>query len=370
MKKIAAVIVVWLLLSGVVRAPESERVIVVFNTTPDVQLLSQLGEVHQVFHIIPAAVVTLPQPAIQALSKNPCVRYIQPDYAMQITEPLSPPSPTRQVIPWGVDRIDADRAWRYSTGKEVKVAVIDTGIDRDHPDLQANIKGGINTIAPSPQYPDPSNFDDDHGHGTFCAGIIGAVNNTIGVIGVAPDAWLYGVKVFNDQGVGYTSDVIEGIQWCIDKKMQVINMSFGTTVYNQALHEACDAAWNSGAVLVASEGFCGDVTYPASFPSVMAVAATDRHDMQWCLYGEELELVAPGEEILSTVPGGYATMSGVSFGCPHVSGTAALVIAIHPGYTNQMVRWVLQMTAEDLGVEGWDPYYGYGMVDAERAVLA
>lgn len=373
MKRIAAGILLACLLLSVcsIWAPHSQRVIVVFHKNLDVNLLSQHGAtIDQVFHLIPAAVVELPEPAIQALSKNPQVKHIQPDYYRQyITVPLSAAEPDRQVIPWGVDRIDADRAWHISTGEKVKVAVVDTGIDRDHPDLQENIHGGINTIAPQPPYPDPDDFNDDHGHGTFCAGIIAAVDNDIGVIGVAPDAWLYGVKVLNASGSGYISDIVEGIQWCIDKKIQVISMSFGGYDNDPVLRAACDAAWDHGAVLVASEGPCGYTSYPAAFSSVIAVAATDRNDNQPWEYGAELELVAPGERILSTYGGGgYAVMSGTSFGCPHVSGTAALVIAAHPGYTNDMIRRILWMTAEDLGAPGWDLYYGYGLVDAEAAV--
>jgi len=371
MKKIVTGVLVFCLLLSVssVWAPETARVIVVFNNTPDVALLSQYGKVDQIFHVIPAAVVTLSEYSVEALARNAEIKYVQPDYYRQfVIAPQNEGEPLDQVIPWGVDRVDADRAWQYSTGKKVKVAVIDTGIDVDHPDLEENIHGGINTIAPNQGY-EPDDIDDDHGHGTFCAGIIAAVDNDIGVIGVAPDAWLYSVKVLNLSGSGYISDIIEGIEWCIDKEMQVINMSFGGYEDYPALHDACDAAWDHGCILVASEGPCGYTAYPAAYSSVIAVAATDRDDYQGCEYGAELELVAPGEDILSTVPGGgYAVMSGTSFGCPHVSGTAALVIAIHPSYTNGMVRRILQMTAEDLGAPGWDPYYGFGMVDAERAV--
>ena len=371
MKRIAAgVFVCWILLSSCfLWAPSSERVIVVFNTAPDAGLLSQYGaHVFQIFNVIPAAVVTLPAPSVELLSQNPQVKYIQPDYCRQyvsVTESFSEVSPAEQVIPWGVDRIDADLAWATSTGEKVRVAVLDTGIDLDHPDLQENIYGGINTV----QGYSPSNYNDDHGHGTFCAGIIAAVDNEFGVIGVAPDAWLYSVKVLDIDGLGYTSDIIEGIQWCIDNDMQILNMSFGGSVYDQALHDACDAAWNHGCLLVASEGPCGETWYPAAFSSVIAVAATDRNDYQGCEYGAELELVAPGERILSTcIGGGYIISSGTSYGCPHVSGTDALVVAIHPNYSNGSIRRILQRTAEDLGAPRWDPYYGYGLVDAEAAV--
>jgi len=365
-KKVAGILVFCLLLSvSSVWAPETLRVIVVFHSTPDVALLSQYGTVHQVFHVIPAAVVTLPEYSVEALARTAEIKYVHPDYYRQfVTTPQDKAEPLDQIIPWGVDRIDADLAWQYSTGKKVKIAVIDTGIDVDHPDLEENIFGGINTI----EGYQPDDYDDDHGHGTCAAGIIAAVDNDIGVIGVAPDAWLYSVKVLDITGSGYISDIIEGIEWCIDKKMQVLNMSFGGYTDFPALHDACDAAWEQGCILAASEG-PGCTAYPAAYSSVIAVAATDRNDFQGYEYGRELELVAPGEKILTTcIGGGYITVAGVSYGCPHVSGTAALVIALHPDYTNRVVRRILQMTAEDLGAPGWDPYYGFGLVDAEAAV--
>jgi subtilisin len=188
MKKIAAGIVVILVLlvsMCSVYAPPSEQVIVVFHDTPDAQLVGHYGQVHKVFHIIPAVVATLPEPAIEALSRNPNVKYIQPDYIRVYVDPVhvsGDPGPLAQELPWGVDRIDADLAWSTTKGTGVKVAIVDTGIDMDHPDLAANIKGGINTIAPKGRYKDPDNFDDDHGHGSHCAGIVAAIDNSDGVI--------------------------------------------------------------------------------------------------------------------------------------------------------------------------------------------
>lgn len=374
MKKIVLVLCLLLSLCSV-RAPQPERVIVVFKTAPDLELVAQYGEVHQVFHIIPAVLATLPRPVIDALSRNPRIRYVEPDCYRQYVNPMGilgkPPS---EVLPWGVDRIDADLAWAVSKGTGVRVAVIDTGIDMDHPDLKATIKGGFNAIAPTKKYRNPSNFDDDNGHGTHCAGVIGAQDNDIGVIGVAPEAWLYGVKVLDDTGSGYTSDCVEGIQWCVDNGMQVISMSWGSMNNFQVLHDACDAAWNVGCLMVAAAGAEGveyPDMYPAGYSSVMAVSATDQNDTiaSFSNYGAEIELAAPGVSIYSTYKnGGYLTMSGTSTACPHVSGTAALAWAVYPGYTNQQIRQLLWDIAEDLGAPGWDIYYGYGLVDAEAAV--
>ncbi|MGD2248699.1 MAG: S8 family peptidase [Candidatus Methanofastidiosia archaeon] len=380
MKKIAAGTIALCLLLSVytVWAPGSERVIIVFNTTPDVGLVGQHGQVHQTFHLINAVVATLPEPAIHALSKNPKISYIQEDhYRVRVGPSVDikvKPGPPPEELPWGVDRIDADLAWSTTKGAGVKVAIVDTGIDMDHPDLVANIKGGFNAIAPARKYKDPNNFDDDHGHGSHCAGIVAAVDNDIGVIGVAPEAWLYGVKVLDGSGAGYDSDIIEGIQWCVDNGIQVISCSFGGYGDDQASRDAYQAAWDAGCLIVAAagnDGYEDPDLWPAGYPTVMAISATDSSDnvTSWSNYGDEIELAAPGSSIYSTYKrGGYTTMSGTSMACPHVSGVAALVWAANTGYSNSQVRSRLQNTAEDLGASGWDPYYGYGLVDAEAAI--
>jgi subtilisin family serine protease len=373
MKKVVAGVLVFCVLFSVyaVGAPPTGRVIVVFHTTPDVNLVAQHGQINQTFHLIPAVVATLPESAIQALSKNPNVKYIEPDaYVQFITGRIieSAAKPSKQVIPWGVDRIDADLAWATSTGAGVKVAVVDTGIQKRHRDLKANVKGGYNCIA------ETTNFDDDHGHGTHCAGIIAAVDNKIGVVGVAPEAWLYGVKVLDATGGGYLSDCIEGIQWCVDNGMDVASMSWGGYGTWPSLQDACDAAWAAGVVLVAAAGNDGYLTpdmVPAGYSSVIAVSATDSSDnlAYFSNYGNEIELAAPGVSIYSTLPKGkYGYKSGTSMACPHVSGVAALILAVYPTYTNDQVRQTLWNTAEDLGAPGWDIYYGYGLVDAEAVV--
>ncbi|MBU7037848.1 MAG: S8 family peptidase [Theionarchaea archaeon] len=379
MKKIAAGVLVMCLLLSVsgVFAAAPERVIVVFHDNPDANLVGQYGQVERTFHIIPAVVAIMPEEAVKALSKNPRVKYIQPDIIQYVTPMQMSVSaePLAQVLPWGVDRIDAELAWSTSTGAGVKVAIVDTGIDMDHPDLVANIKGGFNAIAVKGKYRDPDNFDDDHGHGSHCAGIVAAVDNSIGVVGVAPEAWLYGVKVLSNSGSGTTTDCIEGIQWCVDNGMDVISMSWGSTTYDQALNDTCQAAWDAGCVLVSSAGNNGVETpdgYPSAYPSVMAISATDSSDniASWSNYGAEIELAAPGVSIYSTYEdGGYTTMSGTSMACPHVSGVAALILGAHPTYSNQQVRQTLWNTAEDLGTPGWDIYYGYGLVDAQAAVV-
>jgi subtilisin len=289
------------------------------------------------------------------------------------------------VIPWGVDRIDADLVWGTTTGSPIKVAVIDTGIDKDHPDLQANIKGGINFVFQKGTI-DPTMWDDDNGHGTHVAGTIAAIDNEEGVIGVGPEIWLYAVKVLDRTGKGYLSDVVAGINWAINNDMDVISMSLGTSYDYQELRDACDAAYNAGIVIVAAAGNAGDgdastneYSYPAAYDSVIAVGATDSNDniAWWSNSGPYIELAAPGVSIYSTYKkGDYETMSGTSMACPHVSGVIALMLTTSPGiydldgdgWDPTEIRSKLHDTAEDLGPTGKDNWYGYGLVDAEAVV--
>ncbi len=275
------------------------------------------------------------------------------------------PQPT-QKLPWGVDRIDAELV--SFTGKEIKVAVLDTGIDRYHPDL--NVVGGINFI-PSGRNIDPSKWDDDNGHGTHVAGTIGALDNDIGVVGVAPGVSLYAVKVLDRRGSGSLTGVIDGIKWAADNGMDIISMSLSTDYDYQELEDACNYAFNMGVVIVAAAGNDGSsVDYPAAYSSVIAVSATTSSDSlaYFSNRGAQIELSAPGVNIESTwVDGGYNTISGTSMACPHVSGVAALVLEWDGTLTPTSVRNSLR-DAENLGDDsGWDSYFGYGLVDAQAA---
>lgn len=241
---------------------------------------------------------------------------------------------------------------------------MDTGIDLAHPDLVANIKGGHNTIKPRKS---PA---DDNDHGTHVAGIIAAVNDNIGVMGVAPQAELYAVKVLSADGSGYLSDIIEGLEWCITNNMQVINMSLGTPMKVQSFHDAVIKVYNAGIVMVAAAGNSGPgdnaVEYPAKYEEVIAVSATGDNDSiaSFTSRGPEIELAAPSVGIYSTYTGGgYKTLSGTSMAAPHVTGTAALVIK--RGIKGiQNIRSELQTTADKIGTS---ELYGYGLVDAEEA---
>ena len=273
-------------------------------------------------------------------------------------KPKDGESPPAQSLPWGVDRVDADLTGN-NTGAGVKVAVVDTGIDLKHSDL--SVKGGVNTINPR------KSANDDNGHGTHVAGTIAALDNDIGVVGVAPDAHLYAVKVLDRNGSGFLSDVIEGITWAINNGIQVVNLSLGTSADIQSFHDAIIAADNAGIVIVAAAGNNGgSVIYPAAYDETIAVSATDNTDALagFSSRGPEVTLAAPGVDVPSTWKGdSYKTISGTSMATPHVTGSAALAIARRVAD----VQGTLESTADDLGAAGRDDFYGHGLVDAEEA---
>ncbi|MCB0163934.1 MAG: peptidase S8 [Anaerolineae bacterium] len=284
-----------------------------------------------------------------------------------------------ESIGYNLDIINTEAAWDdCSHGEGVIVAVVDTGVDLDHPDLQANLISGRSFVSGT------SSPDDDEGHGTHVAGIVAGVSNNGGIIGVAPNTSLMPVKVLDDQGSGWTYDIAAGVEWAVDNGANVINMSLGSVDDSSTLQAAVDYATNQGALLVAAGGNCGDAfyflsgcdyqdqpLYPAAYANVLAVASTNSSDNQssFSNEGSYIEVAAPGSSIYSTYPSGaYATMSGTSMASPHVAGLAALIWSQNSDWTNQEVRAQIRNTAQDLGSSGWDSQFGYGRIDAEAAL--
>ena len=333
------------------------------------------------------AVVALDEDSTAALSKDARVLRVEDDAVVEALEATdngkqarsnskkSPPQPT-EVLPWGINKIDAESVWPLGgTGFDVDVGVIDTGISASHPDLAGNIKGGVSEVWYT------SSWNDDNGHGSHVAGIIGAVDNTIGVVGASPAANLYAIKVLDRNGSGYISDVINGIDWAIASGMKVINLSLGCDCDSLSLHDAVTRARDAGIIVVAAAGNSGgSVLYPAAYPEAIAVAAVDSADIApyWSSRGPEVDLAAPGKSIYSTYKGtGYATLSGTSMAAPHVAGTVALMLGVPDSPACDAdgdglcdpteVQNKLQATAIDLGVGEPNDIYGYGLVNALAA---
>jgi len=390
MKRITGIAMVLLMLMSVTIAfadnakdtqTDRKKVIIGFvdrpNQADENMIQGHGGKTKYTYNIINAKAVEMPEQAIEHIKKNPRVAYVEEDAEVHAHG---------DILPWGVDRIDAELVWNgtengsdvlenRNAGAGVNVSIIDTGIDYNHLDLDDNFNSELLGYYFVNGDSDPI---DDNGHGTHCAGIVAAEDNDLGVIGVAPEANLYAVKVLGAAGSGYISDVVAGIDWAVDNDMDVISMSLGGSSLI-SLKDACDNAYNNGLVLVAAAGNSGTpkgsatttVGYPAAYASVIAVSATDNTDtIAWfSSRGPEVEIAAPGVYIYSTyLNDAYATISGTSMACPHVAGTAALVIASNPSLTNIEVRERLWDTAEDLGTSGLDNLYGYGLVDAESAV--
>jgi len=378
---------------SVAKSNEGGRKIVVFrsnvyDTQKDEIIRLAGGSKLKNLNLVRGSVVYLPSKSeVEKLKANPAVLRVDDDVIVEALEiddfdsssvvnSLGKNSKPPQVLPWGIDRVDAELVWPTgNTGDSIKVGIIDTGISKKHPDLLANIKGGVNTIDPY------KSWNDDNGHGSHVAGIVAALNNSIGVVGVGPKIDLYAIKVLNAKGIGYLSDLIEGIEWAIQNRMQVINMSLGTLVNIPSFRDAIIAAKNAGIVIVAAAGDTGGaVIYPAAYPEVIAVSAIDQNNQinPWSSRGPEVDLAAPGVSIYSTYKGkGYATLSGSSMAAPHVTGVAALVLNTPVGsydlngngkWDPDEVQKKLQDTAVDLGAPGFDNLYGWGLVNAFRAV--
>lgn len=324
------------------------------------------GTIKYTYHLVPAIAASIPEAAIEGLLKNPNVTRVELDIDVYAVDAELDNS-------WGVKHIGAGVVHASNKGTGIKVAVIDTGIDWNHPDLNANYKGGYDFVNKDS---DPM---DDNGHGTHVAGIVAAVDNGIGVVGVAPEVALYALKVLGADGSGSYSDVVAALQWAVNNKIQVTNNSYGSSGDpGVTVKAAFNNAYTAGVLHVAAAGNAGNplgkgdnVIYPARWASVIAVAATNQSDTRasWSSTGPAVELAAPGVDVYSTYwDDTYKTLSGTSMASPHVAGTAALVMVAYPGWTNVQVRSQLQSTADDLGAVGKDNLYGYGLVNAYKAV--
>jgi subtilisin family serine protease len=289
---------------------------------------------------------------------------------------------------WGLREIKADVAWDTTAGDpQVTVAVIDTGVDLTHPDLAANLDSAnaVNFVETG------SRVDDDFGHGTHVAGIIAAVgNNGDGSVGVAWKTRVIPIRVLGVDGTGETFDTVQAINYAVRKGASVINMSLGSPDRSDIEGQAIQAAINAGVVVVAAAGneaASGNyLEYPAGYAGVVSVAAIgpDKKRAAFSNFNSQVTLSAPGVDIFSTVPsrfsprknsndGPYGFLSGTSMAAPFVSGAAALVFSMHPNWTPDQVVARLKQTATDLQLgaddpAGYDVFFGFGLLNAARAV--
>ena len=284
---------------------------------------------------------------------------------------ISPNDLLFSTYQWNLPAIETEMGWKLSKGsKDVIIAVVDTGVQANHPDLEGKLLPGYNAIT------NDSPPDDDVGHGTHVAGIIGAlVNNSEGVAGISWYNKILPVKALDSSGAGTTYSVAEGIIWAADNGAKVINLSLGNYADSQFLHDAIKYAYDRDIVIVSASG--NDNTerpgYPAAYPEVLAVAATNAsaEKASFSNYGDYIDVTAPGESIASTYPDSqYAALSGTSMASPHVAALAGLVRSLNPDLSNTEVMKLMTDHSIDLGTPGQDKYYGWGQVDIFKTLQA
>jgi type VII secretion-associated serine protease mycosin len=307
-----------------------------------------------------------------ALRRTDGATSVEPDVRVQVPDA----GPVRRAQ-WALERVGFERAWTVTRGAGVVVAVVDTGVDPTHPDLAGRVLEGWTFAGAGDR--SRRGQRDGHGHGTHVAGILAAdPRGGRGLSGGAPGVRVLPVRVVDEDGIGWSSDIASGIVWAADNGARVLNVSLGTSRPSRAVTAAVEHARRRGAVVVAAAGNDGEdgpLSYPAAQPGVLAVGAVDPGDdvVPFSSTGPHLGLVAPGLSVLSSVPvsvdrSRLARASGTSMAAPHVSAAAALVRAREPRLPEAGVVARLLATAQDLGAPGRDDRYGAGLVDPARAV--
>lgn len=361
--------------SDEVGARETIKVFVGFEFEPgpgEIGLVRAVGgEISHVYHLIPAIAAEIPVDEIEALREDPRVTRIELDGRVSAFDV----DPEMDAV-WGVKRMGTGTAHQGKfRGKNIRIAIIDSGMDLNHRELSERVVTGWDFVNNDP-YP-----DDEYGHGTHIAGIIAATRDQLGIVGVAPRANLYVYKVLDSFGNGDWSDIVAAVEAAALAGCKVTNQSLGAfTNPGSFVRDMYDAAWGAGIVNVAASGNSGTllgVAWPARYNSVIAVGATDFGNSRpmFSSTGPELELTAPGHEILSTKRGGdYEIREGTSQAAAHVAGAVAVVLSTpirdqnRNGTVADEVRQRLIDTAVDLGDVGFDEEYGHGMVNLMAAI--
>jgi len=366
----------------------ADQVVIQFNTQPNPAFLQQFAQQNglQLLSISPMGAALFRQlgqnsaSLMQSLRSNQMVAYSHQNTIYRSRFTVNDPRSSEQ---YGPAIIGAAKAWDVTMGDpNVVIAIIDSGIDLQHPDLRANLVQGYNVLSKGQSPP-----QDDNGHGTHAAGIAAAVaDNGIGVAGTCPRCRLMPIKVLDAQGAGTGFDVALAVVWAVDNGATVINMSLGGEESDPTLERAVKYALSRGvSVVVAAGNESTDVPmYPAALPGVISVGSVDSGMARssFSNFGTWVSVVAPGSAILSTMPMGsvsmttrdgyrseYDVMDGTSMAAPMVAGVVGLIKSRHPQLNPAQIKARLEGTAIDLGVPGFDPEFGNGMVDAFRAVM-
>lgn len=332
------------LVSVLVAGPRADRAVVAAG-----------GQVAHRYRMVEAVAAKMPPRALSRLSRR---FRVYPDLPVSIADQELRDS-------WGLVAMGAGQAHAAGiVGAGVQVAVIDTGLDYHHQEFLGRYIGGVDC------YNGDADPYDDNGHGTHVSGIIGGADNNQGNVGVAPAVTFWAVKAFDQFGNGFWSNIMCAVEWAYDHGARVMNHSYGATSTLQPVQDLFDATAAAGVLHVAAAGneglTTGEVTYPAKFDSVIAVSAAGQYDefLPFSSHGPEVEVSGTGIT-LSAWPGNtYEIHSGTSMAAPHVTGLAALLI----GEGNPDPRTTIRDSVDDLGGPGWDEFFGYGRVNAWRAL--
>lgn len=319
------------------------------------------------------ALLTLPPQEMQRikeLAQDDLVAYIEPNYERFSMDLPNDPMYEEQ---WWLPATQAPAAWQYPTTGRAVVAVIDSGIDTKHPDLQGRIASAMYDFVAN-----TTEMIDSTGHGTRVAGIIVAkANNGIGISGVVGDADIrvLPLRTANAAGSSKISAIVQAIDYAVAQRVAVINLSMGSREPSKAEQAAIERALAAGVVVVAASGNEAQkgnpINYPAAYDGVIAVGATNQYNdhAAFSNYNNFVTLVAPGEHVLTTSPNNaYRYVSGTSFATPMVAGAAALVKANEAGIRPEVVKERLIASAMDFGAPGYDPYYGHGLLNIKALV--
>ena len=304
--------------------------------------------------------------AIALAERCPNILFAEPNYRLYATDTI--PNDPSWGSQYGLNNIRAPQGWDTTTGSAaVIIAIVDTGVDLTHPDLSAKIVAGYDFVN------NDAIAQDDNGHGSHVAGIAAASsNNGAGVAGASWGARIMPVKVLDASKNGSFANAASGIIWATDHGAHIINLSLGGNSHSTIFQNAIDYAYSKGVTIVAASGNNGNgfVLYPARYPNVIAVGATDsvNNRASFSNYGAELDIVAPGVSIYSTGISTYFTDSGTSMSAPYVAGLAAILRGIPSSGSPASLAWAMKSTALDLGVVGKDDYYGSGLIQMDAAI--
>lgn len=340
-----------------------EDYLITFSKKENIEYLVEKYKlkVVRVYRYFPVVLVSLTAKQIKSLKQEKTIIAIEKDGEVESTE-------NQQK---GINRLSQinliENTNRKYTGKGVNIAILDSGIDSSHKDLK--IKGGVSFIGSK------NDYNDSTGHGTHVAGIIGAKIKEGRINGIAPQANIYAVKLLNNHNSGKNSNLLSAVEWCLEKKMNIIHMSISSNKKSKAVEVSLQIAYKKGVLMIASAGNQGfylteSITYPGAYSTVIAVGSVNKNNERslFSSVGSELEIMAPGESIYSTEPHNkYGYRDGTSMAAPHVTGIIALLIEKYPRLKNDEIRTLIRENSTKLG----EPFlYGNGLINADKLLNA